>query len=175
LSNELPRLADASGALAKRFITLVLKESFYGREDHGLAARLIAELPGILNWALDGWARLAKRGHFVQPASSNEVTQEFEDLGSPIGAFCVTVASLGKGGPLKWMSYSLTGGLGARTTVATGPVPNKRSAAISGPPSLACVCRNQGMVRTENAFTMVWGSGQSKTNRRSKIHQQAKS
>ena len=45
LTNELPRLTDASGALASRFITLVMTESFYGREDHGLESRLAAELP----------------------------------------------------------------------------------------------------------------------------------
>ena len=33
ISNELFRLADASGALASRFILLMLTESFYGRED----------------------------------------------------------------------------------------------------------------------------------------------
>jgi putative DNA primase/helicase len=47
LTNELPRLADASGALASRFIVLVLTESFYGREDSGLTNKLLAELPGI--------------------------------------------------------------------------------------------------------------------------------
>ena len=52
LTNELPRLTDASGALASRFITLVLTESFYGREDLGLTDKLAGELPGILNWAL---------------------------------------------------------------------------------------------------------------------------
>jgi hypothetical protein len=44
LSNELPRLADASGALASRFIVLTLSESFYGREDLHLTDRLLAEL-----------------------------------------------------------------------------------------------------------------------------------
>ena len=95
LTNELPRLADASSALARRFITLVLTNSFYGREDHGLAARLLAELPSILNWALDGRNRLFQRGYFVQPKSSIEVAQELEDLGSPISAFlrdCCVVA-----------------------------------------------------------------------------------
>ena len=33
LSNELPELADASGAMASRFIVLTLRNSFYGRED----------------------------------------------------------------------------------------------------------------------------------------------
>ena len=58
LSNELPRLADASGALASRFVTLVSSRSFYGKEDTGLTEKLLAELPGILNWALDGAERL---------------------------------------------------------------------------------------------------------------------
>ena len=38
MSNELPRLSDASGALASRFVLLQLRHSFYGREDLGLLA-----------------------------------------------------------------------------------------------------------------------------------------
>jgi putative DNA primase/helicase len=87
LTNELPRLTDASGALASRFIVLVLKESFFGREDHGLEARLLKELPAILNWAIVGLARLRQRGYFVQPSSAAGAVQQIEDLGSPIGAF----------------------------------------------------------------------------------------
>jgi putative DNA primase/helicase len=87
LSNELPRLADASGALASRFIMLLLSESFYGKEDHGLTGKLLTELPGILNWAITGWKRLASIGHFKQPASSEDAMTQLEDLASPIGAF----------------------------------------------------------------------------------------
>jgi putative DNA primase/helicase len=87
LTNELPRLADASGALASRFVTLVMTKSFYEQEDLGLASRLLAELPSILNWALEGRDRLERRGYFVPPTSSTEVARELEDLGSPIGAF----------------------------------------------------------------------------------------
>jgi putative DNA primase/helicase len=54
LSNELPRLSDASGALAGRFIALRLTESFYGREDLDLTQKLLTELPGILLWAIEG-------------------------------------------------------------------------------------------------------------------------
>jgi putative DNA primase/helicase len=61
MTNELPRLTDASGALASRFIVLTMDRSFYGREDQGLAERLIAELPGILNWSLTGNRRLRRR------------------------------------------------------------------------------------------------------------------
>jgi putative DNA primase/helicase len=87
ISNELPRLSDASGALASRFIILNISQSFYGKEDHGLTDRLLGDLPGILNWALAGWQRLNERGHFVPPAASAEAMRELEDLGSPIGSF----------------------------------------------------------------------------------------
>ena len=58
LSNELFRLADASGALASRFILLMLTKSFYGQEDRKLTKKLMTELPGILNWSAAGWVRL---------------------------------------------------------------------------------------------------------------------
>lgn len=87
LTNELPRLTDSSGAFASRFIILVLKQSFFKREDHGLLEKLLPELPGILNWGLCGLVRLRARGYFVPPASSEEAQAEMEDLGSPIGAF----------------------------------------------------------------------------------------
>jgi putative DNA primase/helicase len=87
ISNELPRLADTSGALASRFIILRLINSFYGREDQDLTDKLLRELPGILNWSIEGLRRLNERGHFIQPTSAAEAVQELEDLGSPIGVF----------------------------------------------------------------------------------------
>ena len=45
----------------------MLTKSFYGREDHGLTDKLLTELPGILNWAIAGWADLKRSGHFKQP------------------------------------------------------------------------------------------------------------
>lgn len=87
LSNELPRLIDSSGAMASRIVILKLNESFYGREDHSLTDRLSAELPGIMNWAIEGWKRLQARGHFLPPASGLTLQQALDDLSSPIGAF----------------------------------------------------------------------------------------
>ena len=87
MTNELPRLMDTSGALAGRFVTLVMSVSFYGREDLKLMERLLTELPAILIWALDGYQRLTERGAFVEPESSRELVEEMEELGSPIGAF----------------------------------------------------------------------------------------
>lgn len=97
--SKLPRLADTSGALAGRFIVLVLTHSFYGREDRGLTDRLLGELPGILNWSIEGWRRLVERGYFQQPESAAEAVLDLEDLDSPISAFlrdrCVVAPSRG--------------------------------------------------------------------------------
>lgn len=87
MTNELPRIMDSSGALASRFLLLTMTESFLGKEDHNLTNDLLQELPGILNWSIEGWRRLRKRKYFLQPASSTEAMQELEDLGSPISAF----------------------------------------------------------------------------------------
>lgn len=97
LTNELPKLTDSSGALASRFILLCLTRSWYGREAHELTDRLLGELPGILNWSIQGWRRLNERGHFVQPASSLEALQELEDLTSPIRAFVRERCEIGPG------------------------------------------------------------------------------
>jgi putative DNA primase/helicase len=87
LTNELPRISDTSGALVGRLVVLVLVQSFYGREDPGLTARLLTELPGILNWALHGYRRLRQRGFFIQPESAKEAVEQLEMLASPIKAF----------------------------------------------------------------------------------------
>ncbi len=87
VTNELPRIGDSSGALVSRMMLLQTTESFYGREDHGLTDKLLAELPGIFLWAVAGWQALRERGRFVQPQRSAELLGELQDLSSPIGAF----------------------------------------------------------------------------------------
>lgn len=95
LTNELPRLNDPSGALVSRLVLLRLTKSFLGFEDTQLTNKLLAELPGILLWAIDGWASLRTRGCFAQPESGCEMLNDLEDLSSPIKAFlrdCCEVA-----------------------------------------------------------------------------------
>ena len=97
LTNVLPKLTDASGALASRFVVLRLTRSFFGQEDRALTRRLTAELPAILQWAMIGRDRLAKRGHFEQPESAHQAAMELEDLASPIGAFLRDRCEIGTG------------------------------------------------------------------------------
>lgn len=97
LTNEMPHLTDASGALPSRFITLVMDRSFFGAEDTRLQDRLMAELPGILNWALEGRRRLYDRGQFVQPASGKPLRDDMEESASPVDAFLNECCTLGDG------------------------------------------------------------------------------
>lgn len=87
LSNELPRLYDTSGALASRFVILTLSKSFLGEEDTGLEAKLIAELPGIFRWALEGRQDLAERGRFVTPLASTNAVEHLRAISNPLGVF----------------------------------------------------------------------------------------
>ena len=50
ISNELPRLGDASTAVIGRIVLLLLSRSWIGKEDHSLETALQGELTGILNW-----------------------------------------------------------------------------------------------------------------------------
>lgn len=95
LSNELPRLTDASGAIVSRMILLETRRSFLGNEDLDLTDKLLAELPGILIWAIAGWQRLRQQGRFTQPDGGLESLAEINDLASPVAAFvrdCCRVA-----------------------------------------------------------------------------------
>jgi putative DNA primase/helicase len=47
ISNELPKLGDASAAIIGRFIMLVTTRSWLGREDRDLEPALQTELPGF--------------------------------------------------------------------------------------------------------------------------------
>jgi putative DNA primase/helicase len=87
LSNEAPRFTDGSGALPSRFQVLSGSESFYGHEDPALTSKLLTELPGIFNWALEGLDRLLARGHFLQPASGRKLVDVIAKLAAPVQAF----------------------------------------------------------------------------------------
>ena len=88
ISNEMPHLKDASGALASRFLVFNTRASFYGKEQPELfEQKLKPELPGILLWALEGLQRYRKRGHLLEPDCAKELRKRLEHDGSPVLAF----------------------------------------------------------------------------------------
>jgi P4 family phage/plasmid primase-like protien len=97
MTNEVPKFADRSGALVGRFIVLPMRQSFYGREDSELTDRLMAELPGILNWAVEGWRCVRANARITQPESGHDVAEQMVDLASPFPAFVSECCKLGPG------------------------------------------------------------------------------
>jgi putative DNA primase/helicase len=89
LSNELPRLGDASTAIVGRMVLLLTTLSWLGREDHKLEPALHTELTGILNWALDGLQRLTviNNNIFTRSPSAEEAIIAMRDMASPVAAF----------------------------------------------------------------------------------------
>jgi len=88
-SNEMLQLAENSNALIGRMLVLIMKNSFWGKEDHNLAERLSKELAGIFNWAIEGHKnRTARSGErFVQPKSSEASLEMMTELSNPLLSF----------------------------------------------------------------------------------------
>jgi putative DNA primase/helicase len=87
ISNELPHLGDASMAVIGRFVILNTTRSWLGREDLTLERELEDELPGILNWALAGLARLAREQRFTPTPATDDIIATLQELASPVAAF----------------------------------------------------------------------------------------
>jgi putative DNA primase/helicase len=87
ISNELPKLSDASCALVSRMIVLKTDKSWLGSEDKTLENRLLTELPGILLWAIEGLKRLRQDGRFAQPSTGQDALDQMAELSSPIMSF----------------------------------------------------------------------------------------
>jgi len=85
--NELPRLSDSSAAMRARLLVIPYFNSYEGNEDFGLVDRLLTEIPGITNWALDGLRQLRQTGRFINPSAGEEILREFVYLSSPVQSF----------------------------------------------------------------------------------------
>jgi putative DNA primase/helicase len=85
--NILPNFSSATGAMATRLLIVPFEVSFLGREDRELLPKLLRELPGILNWALDGLDDLRMRGDFVEPEASRLAKVRLLNKSHPIHGF----------------------------------------------------------------------------------------
>ncbi|AVP41438.1 DNA primase [Streptomyces phage Yara] len=93
MSNELPAFMDSSNAINDRMMMIKMRKSFLGKEDPTLKPRVKAEIQGVLNWALEGLAKLEESGRFIQPASASNYIDTLQEGASPheqfIRQFCV--------------------------------------------------------------------------------------
>lgn len=86
-ANHLPHTKDYTTAFFRRAEVLKFNRVFEGHEVNvRLKDELLCELPGILNFALKGLARLYKSGFTVVP-SSNAMKREWELAADQVAAF----------------------------------------------------------------------------------------
>lgn len=57
-------------------------------KDVNIVSKLLAELPGIFNWAYEGYKLLETVGYFTDTPEQAEITQQFEEMSDPISVFC---------------------------------------------------------------------------------------
>lgn len=87
-TNHLPHTRDFSQALFRRALVIPFNRVFEEHEqDKLLLQKLKAELPGILNLALDGAARLFARGVFTTPKSSTQAATEWRVQADQVAQF----------------------------------------------------------------------------------------
>jgi putative DNA primase/helicase len=88
MTNMLPEFPDASGAFASRFVTVQIDVSHIGAENTQLFDQDLApELPGILNWALEGLTDLRNAGGFSITESSRQIQSTMDLSNNPVRAF----------------------------------------------------------------------------------------
>jgi putative DNA primase/helicase len=87
-TNELPRLLDHSDGFFRRAMILTFNRQFKEAEqDRTRGAKLNAELPGILKWAVEGLQRLMSRAQFEIPPSSAAEVSRYRTNSDPIRQF----------------------------------------------------------------------------------------
>ena len=75
-TNQLPKFGDRSEGIWRRLIVLPCNAVIArDQQDRELAKKLCEEMPGILNWALEGLCRLRGRGRFKVPDASKKAAQ----------------------------------------------------------------------------------------------------
>lgn len=83
--NELPRINDRTRAVLGRLLIVPFKRVFVGQEkDEALQAALVAEMPGILLWAIEGARRLVeRRGQFAEVSAATALFAELRAEANP--------------------------------------------------------------------------------------------
>lgn len=87
-ANIFPKITDHSSAFYKRLILIPCDHVFSDAEQNRkLPVQLKNELPGILNWAVQGLKRLNERGRFEELDFMRDAVKELEDDNNPVNMF----------------------------------------------------------------------------------------
>lgn len=91
--NDKPIVKDTTDSMWRRMKLI----PFYRKFEEGINAdvdlprKLLAELPGILNWAIAGLLRLTLNGRFTKSTASEEAKQQYREEANPVAQWVNTM------------------------------------------------------------------------------------
>ena len=96
--NNMPRVRHDDLGMWRRIIPIPFNAKFTGtKRDNNLESKLKVELPGILNWALEGASKYAKIGKLILPNASKvllaNLRHEVDTVGIWINSRCIVNTS----------------------------------------------------------------------------------
>lgn len=95
-TNHLPRIKGGDLGIERRIRVLPFTSRIEKDEqDPYLESRLMQELPGILNWAIEGYRKLDKHGLATMPKRAQQLTQEYLSEHDTISNFILECCELG--------------------------------------------------------------------------------
>jgi P4 family phage/plasmid primase-like protien len=89
-ANQIPNLPNKGAGLSSKIIMLPFDNSFLNREDTDLESKLLKELPGIANWAVEGARKLvAASGTDRWPTlrRGEEAMDDYHTVNNPLDMF----------------------------------------------------------------------------------------
>lgn len=90
--NDKPQIRDTTDSMWRRMKLIPFLRKFEeGKNaDPELTTKLLAELSGILNWALDGLVRLKVDGKFTQSDAADEAKRQYREEANPVAQWLNT-------------------------------------------------------------------------------------
>lgn len=105
--NHLPGIRGTDNGIWRRIHLIEFNQDFRGREDKWLEQKLVSELPGILNWALEGLRDWRQQG-LNPPQQVLDATQHYRDDSDLVGQWIKDSCITGNGKEMKAASGFLS-------------------------------------------------------------------
>jgi putative DNA primase/helicase len=86
-------------------VVLTFNNSFIGREDWQLQGKLYKELPGIFNWALNGYKRLVEQKRFTEVPSNVVELAEYRSSVNSLQSYYDDALSMRQGDQVTFAQF----------------------------------------------------------------------
>lgn len=110
LANRLPRNFDTSHGFFRRLLAIPFDAVFskdLGNRDDRLMDKLAQEIPGIFNYAIEGFERLMQKGGFVPPQEARELIEDYQMVSDNVKSWMVEEIDLSQSDDVKTLKESL--------------------------------------------------------------------